>query len=175
MLRKIILEYEKHLKGKKFKITLETGEIIEFQIAKKRLKHLLGFQYTSYANFPAELIYSKIKSRKLTLEKLQKDKKFKIVETRILNFTRIIDLLSLTEKDFIIEFNKNLIKNCELKSKYIIYKDNLNHILHLGLAEDNTYYPETWFIRDERTNNIDLYIKNQKKLKILSFEIIIIN
>ncbi|MGL5933411.1 MAG: PBECR4 domain-containing protein [Cetobacterium sp.] len=175
MLRKIILEYEKHLKGKKFKITLETGEIIEFQIAKKRLKHLLGFQYTSYSTFPAELIYSKIKNRKLTLEKLQKDKKFKIVETRIINFTRIIDLLSLNETDFIIEFNKTLIENCELKSKYIIYKDNSNHILHLGLAEDNIYYPETWFIRDERTNNIDLYIKNQKKIKVIKFEIITIN
>ncbi|MGL5796625.1 MAG: PBECR4 domain-containing protein, partial [Cetobacterium sp.] len=164
MLRKIILEYEKHLKGKKFKITLETGEIIEFQIAKKRLKHLLGFQYTSYSTFPAELIYSKIKNRKLTLEKLQKDKKFKIIETRIINFTRIIDLLSLDETEFIIEFNKKLVSNCELNSKYIIYKDNSNHILHLGLGEDNTYYPETWFIRDERTNNIDLYIKNQKKV-----------
>lgn len=175
MLRKIILEYEKNLKGKVFKITLENNQVIEFQIAKKRLKHLLGFQYTSYSKFPAELIYSNIKKRKLTLEKLQKDKMFKSIETRIINFSRIIDLLSLTESDFLIEFNKNLIKNCNLKSKYIIYKDNSNNILHLGLAEDNSYYPETWFIRDERMNNIDLYTKDQTKLQIIKFEVREIN
>lgn len=174
MLRKIILEYEKHLKGKKFKITLEDEVIIEFQIAKKRLKHLLGFQYTSYDRFPAELIYSKMKNRKLTLEKLKNDKNFKSIETRLINFTRIIDLLSLDETNFILEFNNTLIANCQLKSKYMIYKDNSNQILHLGLAKDNTYYPETWFIRND-TTNIDLYIKNQKKVKIKKFEVININ
>lgn len=174
ILRKIILEYEEHLKGKKFKLTLEDDTVVEFQIAKKRLKHLLGFQYTKYNTFPAELLYSKIKKRELTWEKLKKDKKFSVVETRILNFSRIIDLLMLSENDFIIEFNRMLLTNCELKSKYIIYKDNTDHILHLGVAEDDIYYPETWFIRDRQTN-IDLYIKNQKKVKIKKFEVLIVN
>lgn len=101
MLRKILLEYEKHLKGKRFKITLEDDNIIEFQIAKKRLKHLLGFQYTSYSEFPAELIYTKIKTRKLTLEKLQKDKNFKLIETRLINFTRIMDCQHFFKQFFV--------------------------------------------------------------------------
>lgn len=138
------------------------------------MKHLLGFQYTQYSNFPAELIYSKIKSRKLTFEKLQKDKNFKIIESRVLNFLRIIDLLTLTAEDSIIEFDKLLIPNCELKSKYIIYKESSNYILHLGVAEDSSYYPETWFIRDERTK-IDLYIKNQKHIRVKRFEVIVVN
>lgn len=44
ILKKFIAEYETHLKGKEFIITLEDEEVIKFTVAKKRLKHLLGFQ-----------------------------------------------------------------------------------------------------------------------------------
>lgn len=175
MLNDIVLKYEKYLKGHLFTIVLVDDTIINFQIAKKRLKHLLGFQHTSYRRFPAELIYSKIKNGSLTLKKLEKDKNYKIVKSRILNFTKIIDLLKLTPDDFIIEFNCLLLENCKLKSKYIIYQDNGNNILHLGLADNNNFYPETWFVRDKRLKNIDIYIRGQKQVKIKTFEVKIIN
>lgn len=170
ILKKIIAEYETHLKGKEFIITLEDGVVIKFSIAKKRLKHLLGFQYTAYKNWGAEILYNDIKKRKITYEKILKDKNYKQVEIRILNFMRIIDLLQIEIGSEIVEFNSILMPNISIKSKYIIFKNSLGYTLHFGLAEDGTYYPETWFIRKD-----DKYIANQILKKVVKYEIKIIN
>jgi len=111
------------------------------------------------------LIYSHIKKKKITFSNLKGQLTFSDIETRIIKFSRIKDLLDLKSGDEIIEFNNLLLKNCSLKSEYIIFDEKTGETLHLGLAKGSKkHYPETWFIRENKSSN--KYIKNQKRVKI---------
>jgi len=169
LLLKIIKDFDEHLKPYEFIIELENGKIIEFNFKKENIKHLLGLHKTIFNQFYATLIYKKIKKGHITLEKLKNDNNFSDIETRVLKFSRIKDLLNLKPGDKIIEFDNSLLINCNLKSEYIIYDEDTGETLHLGLAKSNVkYYPETWFIREGKEPN--KYIKGQKKIKIKKFE-----
>lgn len=169
LLLKIVKDFEDNLLPYKYKIELENKEIIEFYFKKNGLKHLLGIQKTIFDNLNADLVYKQISEEILTFNKLKKQKHFSDIETRILNFSRIKDLLNLKPGDEIIKFDKSLLKNCTLNSKYIIHNDKTGETLHLGLAKDsNGYYPETWFVRNSKSP--DKYIKGQEKIKIEKIE-----
>lgn len=169
LLLKIIKDFDEHLKPYEFIIELDNGKIIEFNFKKENIKHLLGLHKTIFDQFYATLIYKKIKKGHITLEKLKDDNNFSDIETRVLKFARIKDLLNLKSGDEIIEFNNSLLKNCDLKSEYIIYDEETGETLHIGLAKGNTkYYPETWFIRENKEP--DKYIKGQKRIKVKSFQ-----
>lgn len=168
LLLKIVKDFEDYLKPYEFIIELENGKIIEFNFKKEHLKHLLGLHKTIFDKFYSTLIYKKIKQGEITLNKLKNDKNFSDIETRVLKFSRIKDLLNLKTGDEIIEFNSSLLKDCDLKSEYIIYDEETGETLHLGLAKGVLkYYPETWFIRENK--NPYKYIQGQKKIKIKSF------
>ena len=169
LLLKIIKDFDEHLKPYEFIIELENGKIIEFNFKKEHIKHLLGLHKTLFDKFYATLVYKKIKKGQITLEKLKKDRSFSDIETRVLKFSRIKDLLNLKNGDEIIEFKSSLLSNCDLKSEFIIYDEETGETLHLGIAKGNLkYYPETWFIRENK--DVDKYIKNQKRVKIKSFK-----
>lgn len=169
LLLKIIKDFDEHLKFYEFIIELENDKIIKFNFKKEHIKHLLGLHKTLFNKFYATFIYKKIKQGHITFEKLKKDKNFSDIETRVLKFSRIKDLLNLNPGDEIIEFNSSLLTNCNLKSEYIIFNKNTGGTLHLGLAKGSKkYYPETWFIRENK--NSDKYIKGQKKIKIRNFK-----
>ena len=168
LLLKIVKDFDEHLKPYEFIIELDNGKIIEFNFKKENIKHLLGLHKTIFDKFYATIIYKKIKKRQITLEKLKNDKNYSDIETRVLKFSRIKDLLNLKVGDEIIEFNSSLLKKCKLKSDYIIYNEETGETLHLGLARGNgKYYPETWFIRESK--DFDKYIKGQKRVTIKSF------
>lgn len=163
LLLKIVKDFDENLKPYKFIIELENNKIIEFDLKKEHLKHLLGLHKTLFGKFYSTFIYKKIKKGEITLEKLKRDKNFSDIETRILKFARIKDLLDLKPGDEIIEFNNLLLKNCSLKSEYIIFDEKTGETLHLGLAKGSKkYYPETWFIRENK--NANKYIKDQKRV-----------
>lgn len=169
LLLKIIKDFDEHLKPYEFIIELENGKIIEFNFKKEHIKHLLGLHKTIFDKFYATFIYKKIKKAEITLEKLKNDNNFSDIETRVLKFARIKDLLNLKPGDEIIEFDSSLLQNCDLKSEYIIYDEETGETLHLGLAKGNIkYYPETWFIRENKEP--DKYIKGQKRVKVKSFQ-----
>ena len=158
LLLKIIKDFDNYLRPYQFVIELNNGKIIEFNFKKEQIKHLLGLHKTIFNKFYSTLIYKKIKLGEITFEKLKKNKNFSDIETRVLNFARIKDMLNLKIEDEIIEFDASLLKNCKLKSEYIIFNQETGETLHLGLAkENNKYYPETWFIGEGKQS--DKYIK----------------
>jgi hypothetical protein len=169
ILQKIVKDFDKNLKPYIYKIELENGVILEFSFKKENLKHLLGLHKTSYNNFFSTLIYKNIKNGKITLKKLSKDKYFSDIEIRILNFSRIKDILNIQMGDEIIVFDKTKLKNCNLNSEYIIFDEETGETLHLGIAKgSHIYYPETWFIREGHSK--DKYIENQFRIKVKKFK-----
>ena len=135
LLLKIIKDFEEHILPYEFIIELTNGNSIIFNFKKKNLKHLLGIHKTIYDNLNANLVYSHIKKSKITLKNLKGQKTFSDIETRVLKFARIKDLLNLKPGDEIIEFNSSLLPNCDLKSEYIIYTIHNNRIIFKGLDD----------------------------------------
>ena len=169
ILLKVVKDFDKNLKPYIYKIELENGVFLEFTFKKENLKHLLGLHKTIYNKFFATLIYKNIKNKKITLEKLSKDKAYSDIEMRILNFSRIKDILDIKIGDEIIVFDKTKLKNCSLNSEYIIFDKLTGETLHLGVAKGkHVFYPETWFIREGHGKN--KYIENQLKIKVKQFQ-----
>lgn len=164
LLYKLVKDFDEHLRPYRYIIEFENEKIIEFDFKKIHLKHLLGIHKTRYRNFYPSLVYKKIKDKKITLKKLETDKFYSDIETRVLNFSRIKDLLNLEEGDEVIEFDSSLLNSCDLNSEYMIFNQETGESFHLGIAdEDGKHYPETWFTRNR---DIDRYIRNQKRIKI---------
>lgn len=160
LLKKIQKEYDKNIRPYVFHVNLADGRSFSFNFKKDNLKHLLGLQYIYDESWPGGVIYQKIKKGKITLKTIQSFPAYNGIENRILNFSRIKDLF---ETDKLIEFDVTKLKNCSLKTKFMFFNSTSGETLHLGIAEDGSYYPETWFIR---TQDKDKYIKNQAIITI---------
>lgn len=162
-----VRSYQK-LQGKTFMITLETGVKIKVTFNKNRFFHLIGFHYLTdisqirFNQNKKNRIYNNIEKGILTYDIIRSSDHFTPeIEDRVLNFQHIDKLLS---EDVIVNFDKSKFKyKSDLKSEFILFKDVGGINIHLCLAMDGDFYPESFFARHDSD-----YIEGQVKLKIVS-------
>lgn len=116
----------------------------------------------------AKFLISKIKKETiLTDEIIKSSLYFPKIEERYKRFNKE-NILSLSYTDVIIDFNPTLIGS-DLKAKYVLFEEREQGCYnHLCVAETSTNqkYLESFFYEQS-----DLYLKNQKQIKIKSVKI----
>lgn len=153
----------------------EDGTIIEFKPKQTDFPHLIGlhklvdipvirqFNDKNNKTVSAKFLISKIKKEEmLTDEVIRKSNYFPDIEERYENFTKE-NILSLSYTDVIVDFEPSLIGSA-LNARYILYeKKGAGGYNHLCIAENAAggNYLESFFY-----NATNLYLKNQKKIKI---------
>lgn len=157
----------------------EDDSSISFSLKQTDFAHLLGLhklidipvirQFNDKNNLAisAKYINSKIKKQELLTENIiKKSIYFPDIEVRFNNFSKE-NILMMSYTDVIIEFNVSLIGS-NLKANYILIEKKKQGYNHLCIAEDGTgkRYAESFFY-----NSTDLYIRNQRTIKVKSIRI----
>ncbi len=158
----------------------DNGDTIEFKLKQTDFPHLIGLhklidipvirQFNDKKNVTvsARYILSRIKKEELLTESiLKKSVYFPTIEQRYEKFSRE-NILTISYTDAIIDFNAKLIGS-NLKANHILYEQKNNQgYNHLCIAKDSKtrQYAESFFY-----NSTDLYIRNQKSIKIRNVKI----
>ena len=158
---------------------LVNGDTIKVKLRQTDFPHLIGlhklidipiirqFNDKSNVTVSAKFIISKIKREQLLTENVIKHSNyFNLISKRYEHFTKD-NILSLSYTDALIDFNANLICS-SLKSKYILFEKKEQGYNHLCIAQSIkvTKYVESFFY-----NSTDLYIRNQKIIKVKKIKI----
>ena len=159
---------------------MENGFIIEFKLKQTDFPHLIGlhklvdipiigqFNDTSNTTVSAKFLISKIKKENILTENVIKNSiYFPSIEQRYKNFSKD-NLLTLTYTDAIVDFNATLIGS-KLRGDYILFENKkLQGYTYLSIAKDTKQnrYVESFFY-----NPTDIYIRNQKVVKVDKVEI----
>lgn len=170
-------KYYSTLLGKNYKYLLEDGLIVEFYFTPKNFYHIIGLHklddITVLNN--ASLLQDIIDNKEI-VRLIESSCKLPLIRPRIEYFNEIKNIFDINQCEFIIDFDKNLVKGeTELKyTKYLLYKrlnvkygkDDImilgaNAILTLGENSNKKIYPETFFY--EPSNK---YNSGQKLLEV---------
>lgn len=158
---------------------LDNGDTIKVKLRQTDFPHLIGlhklidipiirqFNDKSNVTVSAKFIISKIKREQLLTENVIKHSNyFNLISKRYEHFTKD-NILSLSYTDALIDFNADLICS-SLKSKYILFEKKQQGYNHLCIAQSikATKYVESFFY-----NSTDLYIRNQKLIKVKKIKI----
>lgn len=158
---------------------LVNGDTIKVKLRQTDFPHLIGlhklidipiirqFNDKSNVTVSAKFIISKIKREQLLTENVIKHSNyFNLISKRYEHFTKD-NILSLSYTDALIDFNADLICS-SLKSKYILFEKKEQGYNHLCIAQSIkvTKYVESFFY-----NSTDLYIRNQKLIKVKKIKI----
>ncbi|MCI9126677.1 MAG: hypothetical protein HFG28_05710 [Eubacterium sp.] len=158
---------------------LDNGDTIKVKLRQTDFPHLIGlhklidipiirqFNDKSNVTVSAKFIISKIKREQLLTENVIKHSNyFNLISKRYEHFTKD-NILSLSYTDALIDFNADLICS-SLKSKYILFEKKEQGYNHLCIAQSikATKYVESFFY-----NSTDLYIRNQKLIKVKKIKI----
>lgn len=158
---------------------LDNGDKINVKLKQADFPHLIGLhklidipiirQFNDISNktVSAKFLISKIKKEKILTEFTIKNSiYFNLIDKRYNEFTKD-NILSLSYTDAIINFNASLIGS-SLKSDYILFENKNQGYNHLCIAQDAkaNNYAESFFY-----NKTDLYIKNQKIIKVKGIKI----
>lgn len=161
---------------------LVNGDTIKVKLRQTDFPHLIGlhklidipiirqFNDKSNVTVSAKFIISKIKREQLLTENVIKHSNyFNLISKRYEHFTKD-NILSLSYTDALIDFNANLICS-SLKSKYILFEKKEQGYNHLCIAQSIkvTKYVESFFY-----NSTDLYIRNQKIIKVKKLKYMIL-
>lgn len=161
---------------------LVNGDTIKVKLRQTDFPHLIGlhklidipiirqFNDKSNVTVSAKFIISKIKREQLLTENVIKHSNyFNLISKRYEHFTKD-NILSLSYIDALIDFNANLICS-SLKSKYILFEKKEQGYNHLCIAQSIkvTKYVESFFF-----NSTDLYIRNQKIIKVKKLKYMIL-
>lgn len=166
------------LKNCKVEYLLDNGIHIEFTYKEENFIHLLGlhkltdiqliqfFNDKNNKKVKTRYIISRIKKGKFTDSMVRSSIFYKNIASRYENFS-YKNLTTLTYTDVVINFNPLVIKS-KIKSDYILYEKTINNEYnHLCIAfneKTQKRYIETFFHQPT-----DMYIKNQKIVKVKSF------
>lgn len=155
------------------------GGEVSYTFHKKNFPHLIGLQKLidipiindfndpSKQKISAGFLISRIKKGRFLNENIVRSSThFYEIQERFDNFSRD-NLLTVSYTDAVIDFNALKIGSV-LKSNYILFENKGKGFDHLGIAVDKLgrTYVETFFY-----NPTDLYIKNQKIVKIKKVQI----
>ena len=155
------------------------GGEVSYTFKKKNFPHLMGLQKLidipiindfndpSKQKISAGFLISRIKKGRFLNENIVRSSShFYEIQERFDNFSRD-NLLTVSYTDVVIDFNASRIGSV-LKSNYILFEKKGNGFDHLGVAVDKLgrTYVETFF-----HNTTDLYIRNQKVVKIKKVQI----
>lgn len=158
---------------------LDNGDTIKVKLRQTDFPHLIGlhklidipiirqFNDKSNVTVSAKFIISKIKREQLLTENVIKHSNyFNLISKRYEHFTKD-NILSLSYTDALIDFNADLICS-SLKSKYILFEKKEQGYNHLCIAQSikAIKYAESFFY-----NSTDLYIRNQKLIKVKKIKI----
>lgn len=160
--------------------TFEDNSQISFKFKQTDFPHLIGlhklidipvirqFNDSKNKTVSAKYIISKIKKQELLTENnIRSSCFFSDIQNRFDNFSKK-NILTMTYTDAIIDFNASLIGS-NLRAKYILFEQkNKQGYNHLCIAEDlkKKQYAESFFY-----NPTDLYIRNQKTVKVKQIHI----
>lgn len=165
--------YEKLL-DKDFIITIDTKDgntkTIQVQFKKDNFYHLIGFHYLT--DLPQldtrrnkkNRIFNNVLQGNITYDSIKNSVHFdNKIDDRVSYFHNIDKLL--LEK-IILDFDSlNVSLRTTLKCDYMFFKDENGKYMHLSLAQDKIYYPESFFVRED-----NIYIKDQDVFDIVSIE-----
>lgn len=170
----------KDISNYRIKYTLANGDVIDFKLKQTDFPHLIGlhklvdipligqFNDVSNATISAKFLISKIKKESQLTESIIKNSVyFPNIEKRYNNFSKE-NLLTLTYTDAIVDFNPSLIGS-KLRGDYILFENHKSQgYNYLSVAKDSKEkrYAESFFY-----NSADLYIRNQKIVKVCKVEI----
>ncbi|MCM1264130.1 MAG: PBECR4 domain-containing protein [Butyrivibrio sp.] len=169
----------KSISNYRIEYIFEDDSEISFKLKQTDFPHLLGLhklidipiirQFNDKNNLVigAKYINSKIKKQEfLTEDIIKRSAYFSDIEVRFNSFSKE-NILTMSYTDVIVDFNAALISS-NLKSKYILFEKREQGYNHLCVAEDGNgkKYAESFFY-----NTTDLYIRNQRILKIKSVKI----
>ncbi|MCM1049491.1 MAG: PBECR4 domain-containing protein [Clostridiales bacterium] len=169
----------KSISNYRIEYIFENDSGICFKLKQTDFPHLLGLhklidipiirQFNDKNNLVigAKYINSKIKKQEFLTEYIiKRSAYFPDIEVRFNSFSKE-NILTMSYTDVIVDFNAALISS-NLKSKYILFEKREQGYNHLCVAEDGNgkKYAESFFY-----NTTDLYIRNQKILKIKGVKI----
>lgn len=173
------IEY-KEISNYQIKYKLDNGDIIEFKLKQTDFPHLIGLhklidipiigQFNDISNITvsAKFLISKIKKEsQLTESTIKNSLYFTEIEQRYKNFSKE-NLLSIVYTDAIVDFNASPIAS-KLRGEYILFEyKKMRGYIYLSIAKDSQKkrYAESFFF-----NSTDVYIKNQKIVKVNKVEI----
>lgn len=164
--------YEKLLK-KEYIFTLEGNIKISIYFSSSNFYHLLGLEklidVTQLSGKKPNQIYKQILKGRITDRLISNSKYYSLIENRINNFEKILDLLNFDRSNkIIIDFDINKLSfRTKLKfTKYILYKRINTNYIHLTIGFKEKLYPETFIIENGST-----YVSEQTMLDILSIEV----
>ena len=170
----------KDISNYRIKYTLVNGDGIEFKLKQTDFPHLIGlhklidipligqFNDISNTTVSAKFLISKIKKESQLTESIIKNSVyFQGIEQRYQNFTKD-NILTLTYTDAVVDFKASLIGS-KLRGNYILFENqNSQGYNYLSIAKDTQQnrYVESFFY-----NSTDIYIRNQKVVKVSKVEI----
>lgn len=153
---------------------VEDDTSIRFKLKQTDFPHLLGlhklidipvirkFNDKNNLVIGAKYINSKIKKQELLTENIiKRSVYFPSIEFRFNSFSKE-NILTMSYTDVIVDFNASLIGS-NLKAQYILFEKKKQGYNHLCVAKDvnGKMYAESFFY-----NSTDLYLRNQKKIKV---------
>ena len=162
-----------------FEYELETGYCLKYKLKQADFPNLIGlhklidiplirqFNDKNNLTITAKYLLKKIKKEQiLTDETIKNSLYFEEIKDRYNSFSKD-KLLTISYKDAIIDFDKNVI-NSNLNADYILFEEKNNEYDHLCVAKDKNgcRYVESFF-----HNKNDFYLKGQQIVKIKSVKI----
>lgn len=147
----------------KYKICLNSGDVISFTLKGENLPHLLGLQnlvdipiFEKYKNGEAKAtdIFRGLRDKTIDLEEIYSSVYFEEVYQNKIRYFNLSNLLSPMN---IVKFDSSLIKDYDSKLQkveYIFWNEieSDNGLIHLGIGfsiNNNISYPNTFFYRQD--------------------------
>lgn len=192
-LKSILEFYNENLAKNMYEYKLNNGFELKIRFYTENLPHLLGIHKVVQDKKLKKLYqgqngYDGIMNGDITIDKLKKldnqqkkqDKQLKAIESKITCFYLIPKLLLNCQ---VIKFYSDRVDgNCNLKSEFILFDEELGIKLHLGVlkSSDNSsiYVPETFIPkgpRDRDRNRLTNTTPKQEFKKIIERAVISIN
>lgn len=192
-LKSILEFYNENLAKNMYEYKLNNGFELKIRFYTENLPHLLGIHKVVPDKKLQKLYqgqngYYGIMNGDITIDKLKKldnqqkneDKQLKAIESKITCFHLIPKLLSNCQ---VIKFYSDRVNgNCNLKSEFILFDEELGIKLHLGVLKSsdnsNIYVPETFIPkgpRDRDRNRLTHTTPKQELKKIIERAVIPIN
>lgn len=165
--------YETLLK-KEYIFTIENNIRISIYFSTSNFYHILGLEklsdITQLKGKKPNQIYKQILNGRITDNLVSNSKYYNLIESRVKNFEKLLDLLNFYKSNkIIIDFD---LKKLDFKTKltftkYILYKRSNTDYIHLTIGLKDKLYPETFIVENGST-----YVSGQTMLDILDIEIL---